>query len=198
MTEPDIKTAAAIKNPGRDSLLFAILAFVPFLTSPFLAVAAIITGHRALKKPQDRSNKKSALYGCILGYVNLALCVFAVWAAYQASDAYQPRVQCSRQMEEIGRAVQIWADKHGGVLPHSLLDITNDLASPKILTCPADFFHAGNVTNWDPESFTYQYVLPGKHRDEVTNKLIIVCPIHNAGIYGDGYIGWPPISKIKE
>ena len=47
-------------------------------------------------------------------------------------------IQCVNNMKQLGLAARIWAVDHGDTTPASLLQMTNEMSTPKILFCPAD------------------------------------------------------------
>ena len=70
--------------------------------------------------------------------------------------------------------------------------MTNELANPRILICPADPNHKqapyGAPMAWDPTNITYVFLKPGEAMSNVENQVIVRCPIHGTELLGDGSV----------
>src|SRR5437588_4164745 len=47
------------------------------------------------------------------------------------------RVKCSSNMRQIGQALQMWANDHGGRFPDQLSDALDEDLTPSVFNCPS-------------------------------------------------------------
>ena len=98
-------------------------------------------------------------------------------------------VQCVNNLKQIGLAARIWAKDHQNVFPPDFLSMKDELATPKILFCPADAA-ALRVTEWsqvNPSSISYRFLNPNGNESDPT-KLLTTCPIHGHTGLSDGSV----------
>jgi len=99
---------------------------------------------------------------------------------------------CANNLIDIGLAAQIWARDNQGQLPTNLIQLSNVLQTPNILICIADAHHTrgvvGSPADWDPANVTYQLLTPGASLANLSNKVIVRCPVHGLELLGDGTV----------
>jgi hypothetical protein len=88
-------------------------------------------------------------------------------------------IQCSNNMKQLGLAARVWAVDNGDVTPPTILDMTNEMNTPKILVCPGD---KGRAAAKDWGSYTtgncsYEYLAPSAP-DTEPERVMFRCPIH--------------------
>jgi hypothetical protein len=109
---------------------------------------------------------------------------------FAEAKAKAMRINCVNCLKQIGLAARIWENQRGGdVLPDNFLTMSNELATPKVLYCPADERHT-RATSWaafGPENLSYEILSPGitiQHPDAVYAR----CPVHNNVVLVDGSV----------
>src|SRR3954464_854760 len=107
--------------------------------------------------------------------------VIAAAALVVIARAGQRRAQslnCASSVVSICFAGRFWAEDHGGRFPTNFICMSNELASPKILSClPARRAHTSDWSAFTPDNCTYEIVTPGVHGD-ATNTVFLRCPVH--------------------
>jgi hypothetical protein len=102
------------------------------------------------------------------------------------------RIHCINNIKQIGLAARIWANDHPtpdgrNLLPPDFLTMSNELNTPRILTCAADKARA-RAANWqefDGSSVSYEVLSPSA--DERDPSIVYVrCRIHNNAGLVDG------------
>jgi len=48
-----------------------------------------------------------------------------------------PRVRCASNMRQIGQALQMWANDHGGRIPDQLFDVLDEDLTASVFNCPS-------------------------------------------------------------
>lgn len=117
----------------------------------------------------------------------VVLIVLAGVAVLPAAKRHVEAVNCSNQMHSIlCVASLLWPDEHDGHLPSNFISMSNELATTKILICPAD--HARRpAVSWlsvSSEHCSYEMVTPGLGKTD-TNTVFIRCRIHGYTGYSD-------------
>src|SRR5262249_13678893 len=56
-------------------------------------------------------------------------------------------VKCVNNLKQLGLAARMWALNEGDHVPVNILQMTNEMSTPKILACPADPAHAA-ASDW--------------------------------------------------
>jgi hypothetical protein len=97
--------------------------------------------------------------------------------------------QCVNNLKQIGLAARLWASDHNNVFPPDLATMKNELATPKILFCPAA---PGGVeaTTWEelnPATISYQFLNPNGNESD-PQKPLTFCPLHNTIVLSDGSV----------
>jgi hypothetical protein len=110
--------------------------------------------------------------------------------ALEAASEKASSTRCVNNLKQFGLAVRVWAIDNGNVTPPSIVCMSNELSTPKILVCPAD---KGREPAVDFNSFTaancsYEYLAPSVPDGEEPNRVLSRCAIHgNIGL-GDGSV----------
>ena len=98
-------------------------------------------------------------------------------------------IQCVNNLKQICLAVRVWAQDYNNVFPPDFLLMSNELATPKILFCPADAT-AIRVTQWtqlNPSMISYRFLNPNGNGSDPT-KPLTTCPIHGHFGLSDGSV----------
>lgn len=122
----------------------------------------------------------------------------AAVAAGQNEQLQQARqraqsVACINNMKQIGLAARLWGDAHGNVFPPDLTTMKNELATPKILFCPAAPAGAP-ATDWaqvSPAAISYNFLNPNGTLND-PQKPLLTCPIHGHFGLSDGSVHAAP------
>src|ERR1051326_797752 len=94
-------------------------------------------------------------------------------------------INCVNNLKQFGLAVRVWALDNGDSNPPTVLCMSNELSTPKILVCPAD---TARQTAADFQSFTmancsYEFLAPSEATDKEPQRVLSRCPIHgNIGL----------------
>ncbi|HYV29618.1 MAG TPA: hypothetical protein VEO53_00695, partial [Candidatus Binatia bacterium] len=94
------------------------------------------------------------------------------------------RIACINNIKQIGLCARMWANDHKDIMPADFLTMSNELNSPKILTCPGDTARkpAANWLEFDGSSVSYELLSPGVPEGD-PNIVLVRCPIHfNVGL----------------
>ncbi len=155
----------------------------------FLPLIGAYANFRRLDQRASRVLMQLALF---LGYYATGAVAFfglALWSTMEikalppSPEVVQARLnadRCVQNLKAISTAITDWSLHHAGQLPPSLGALTNELASPEVLVCPADSSHhpASDWTRWTPKNVTYQI---RRWPSEPSGHIIITqlgCPIH--------------------
>ena len=164
-------------------------------------ICGILARKRARETPESHGGDGLALGGIITGSVGSALVVvFAILAGLLLPSLSQAKgkaqsIGCVNHMKQICLAVRMWSNDHQEVLPPDFLSMSNELSSPKILTCPSDGSRT-RMTDWsqvNPKNVTYIYSGAGLKESPATfQTTILTCPIHGHVGLGDGSVQQAP------
>jgi len=110
----------------------------------------------------------------------------------QAMTELQEKAQsiaCINNMKQLGLAGRIWSTDNGDVLPPDILSMSNELATTKILICPADVGRtaAPNWQNFTAANSSYQFVAPSGSEIE-PQRVMFICPVHGHITLCDGSV----------
>jgi hypothetical protein len=113
------------------------------------------------------------------------------FAGLDEQPADTQAVLCLNNLKQLGLSVRVWAQDNDQASPPRLLDMTNEMSTPKILVCPADTIRQA-ATDW--ASFTghncsYEYLAPAAPEVETEpSRLLFRCPIHGNIALCDGSV----------
>jgi len=111
----------------------------------------------------------------------------ACLAALPAAKRHAEAVNCGNQMHSILLvASMMWPGEHDGHLPTDFRSMSNELATTKILVCPADHRRqvAAGWSSFSSEHCSYEIVMPGLRKTD-TNTVFFRCRIHGYTGYSD-------------
>jgi hypothetical protein len=108
---------------------------------------------------------------------------------FAAAKGRAQRISCINNIKQICRAARIWENEHKDLhaLPVNFLIMSNELNTPKILTCAGDTGRtkANTWQEFDGSSVSYELLSPGA--DSVDPSVVYVrCLIHNNVGMADG------------
>jgi len=90
-------------------------------------------------------------------------------------------------------AARLYANDNQDKFPGNFLQLTNELATPKVLVCPADKARkersAGQPVDWDPQNISYEFLAPGLEEGAANpERVLFRCPIHGHEGLADGSV----------
>lgn len=88
-------------------------------------------------------------------------------------------INCINNLKQLGLAAKFWAVDHGDLTPATLLAMTNEMGTPKILCCPGDAGRepAKDWASFSPSNLSYTYLLPSTD-DSDPYAVLFMCPVH--------------------
>lgn len=111
------------------------------------------------------------------------------------------RIHCVNNLKQLGLAVRIWAGDHNGKDSISLVAMSNELSTVKILICPNDKARQPYLSlSWSEfkdEMTSYQY-LPQPDDDAHPDCIVAKCSIHNNYLLADGSVHQINPAKFHE
>jgi len=199
---------------------FGILTGVPAI------ICGHIARDRARRLPAQYGGAGLALAGLVLGYIAtvvtfLILPAMLLPALARAKDRAQ-RINCTNNLKQLGLAFKTWELDNGGRFPfnvstnqggtfefHSvgpggydvngalhLAVLSNELATPRILVCPADSKQpATDFRTLTAANVTYQ-IYSGTNLS-TPQAVLAVCPIHGNVLLSDGSFQYLPARRRK-
>jgi hypothetical protein len=175
-----------------------VLGILSLVTCFITGIPAIIMGHiahsRARRQPAQFGGAGFAVAGLVLGYLSIAATFLLLPAlllpALTNAKGRAQAINCMNNMKQIGLAARMYANDNKEVFPPDFLSMSNELVSPKILTCPSDDSKVGTRSwaQFTPANISYEYLLPGAKVDAAARQEVFRCPIHGSVCYGDGSV----------
>jgi hypothetical protein len=108
---------------------------------------------------------------------------------FAEARAKAKQIQCVNDLKQIALAARIWAGDNKDLAPKDFLSMSNELATPKVLVCPADTGRKP-ATNWAGftlQNVSYEMLSPGAD-DKDPEVVFARCPIHNNVALMDGSV----------
>jgi regulator of replication initiation timing len=93
-------------------------------------------------------------------------------------------IQCVNNLKQLGLASKVFAIDNTNIFAAEILEMTNEMATPKILYCPADTARraASSWADYSSANCSYEYLAPSGTDVEPT-RVLFRCPIHgNVGL----------------
>ena len=121
----------------------------------------------------------------VLAVLAVGAAVFVITA--RAAQRRAQSLNCASSVVSICYAGRLWAEDHGGSFPTNFTCMSNEVATPKILSClPARRARTSDWSAFTPDNCTYEIVTPGVHED-ATNTVFLRCTVH-------GHLGYPDMT----
>ncbi|HTD87907.1 MAG TPA: DUF4190 domain-containing protein [Candidatus Binatia bacterium] len=191
--------AASYPPPGEPRRGMAITSLVLGIASitcltGFAAIPAIILGHiahhRSRKYPTLYGGPGMAVAGLVMGYISLLLLPVTVALLLPALAKAKDRalkVTCVNQMKSVDAAVRQYTNEHNNNYPPNLLILSNQVAVPKLLVCPADTTRRRRES-WNDvmiSGSSYIFTVPATGSPQ---EVVLRCPVHGNVAHADGSV----------
>ena len=99
------------------------------------------------------------------------------------------RVECVSNLKQVAMAIQIYTAHNEDVLPQDMLSLSNELASTRLLVCPADPTRQA-ASDWASATTTnlsYKLLAPSA-RVAAPQQVVLLCPVHGNVSLMDGSV----------
>jgi hypothetical protein len=177
---------------GLDALLKGLIAKAAGIVLLVIAfVLALLCVSLILRKAlRNKPLKTKLVTGCLLTPIlTFTFAVAIIWLSWFALRYIwiepENKRRCIQGMQSIAEASRRWASEHDGRLPDDVLSLSNHLASPQLLICPATGrFSSGAYRR---EEVSYVLTAPGAAAED-TNTMFLRCAVHRLGAYTDGRV----------
>jgi hypothetical protein len=134
------------------------------------------------------------LWICVAALIFVSINALISMPDQSISKRHMARLKCMSDMRSITLAARTWSGGHSNQMPRTFTELTNELVTPRLLLCPADFRVESLRTQtnaWatftDSQS-SYTIVSPGVP-SAATNEVFLRCKVH-------GHIGYVDSSVI--
>jgi hypothetical protein len=182
------------------SLVLGVLAIIPPLMV-LTGLPAIITGHvarhRANKQPGSYGGRRMAMAGLITGYLGMTLALgIVVFVTRTARNMFRMQQnfaseRCLNNLKQIGLAARVFSEANKYRFPDTFLQMSNELANPHLLRCPADTNHVASAGGgrWNEDAVSYEFVQPGiQEAPDSMDTVVFRCRIHGYVVTVDGTV----------
>jgi hypothetical protein len=163
------------------------------------SLAGLVIGIIALGKIKQSNGRLSGKslanagigVSAVVAIAGLAIAGAVLVPAAAKTRAYAQTEQCMGNLKKIGLAACLWSNDHDDTFPPDFLTMSNELGSPKYLTCPADH-HRSEMRSWaqfNPVNVSYEYMTPGsKEASYKPQTVVFRCPVHMTVSLSDGSV----------
>lgn len=111
---------------------------------------------------------------------------------FEEAKKESERMMCVNNLKQLGLAARLWAMDHKDVFPASLVVMSNELVSVKVLICPADSGrNLTKTTQWadfEDGMSSYQFFGTGGKDDHFPESVLAKCPLHHNYLLADGSV----------
>jgi hypothetical protein len=187
-------------NPPQTSSLATsslVLGILGFVTCGITAIVGLILGIvstiKINRNPGRLKGKGLAKAGIILSSIALIAVIIAAVLApriFNASRAKTASIGCIVNLKQISLAARMYSMDHNNVFPMNYVSMSNELVSPNVLVCNADFGKS-KASDWSrlgPRNISYEFLVPGRKESEIAQTPAFRCPVHRHVAMGDGSI----------
>ena len=88
------------------------------------------------KPPPRRNVIRPAIVWTAIGAVSFCIISYLATVNHQYPREQSNRVKCASNMRQIGQALQMWANDHGGNFPNQLSDVLDEDLTASVFNCP--------------------------------------------------------------
>ena len=194
-------------------ICFGIITGIPAI------ILGHVAFNRTRKKPEQYQGKGLAITGFVMGYISifttLILAGLLLPALAQAKGKAQS-IMCVNNMKQMGLAFRVYASNHGDRFPFNvptseggIMDasaagddgfvqdparffqsLSNELATPQILVCPADRSKrpTKDFQNLQAANVSYQLRTGTNISEANPQEVLARCPIHGNEVLCDGSV----------
>jgi len=150
----------------------------------------------APQPPPQKSNHMPGL--AAIAFIAAVLVVLLIAAglllpAWARAKQRTNEIKCASNLRVIGHAVRVYSADNKGILSATLLEMKSELGHPDVLGCPSSpkFRHQSGWDGpytWSETNISYEYLVPRRVYNDVTNQVVVHCPIHGFDLMGDGTV----------
>jgi hypothetical protein len=147
-----------------------------------------------IERLQDENRRLAAAPAPGAGAVNSA-------AFFEEAKQQAERTQCVNNLKQLGLAMRIWEGDNNDKFPTSLVVMSNELSTVKILICPSDTARQSYKTltfgQFQDSMTSYQY-LAQPDDEQFPECITAYCPIHHNYLLADGAVQMVDPDKVRE
>jgi hypothetical protein len=122
----------------------------------------------------------------IIWVLAFAIGVLVLWSL-RSAKVRAHAASCGSNLSSVSLAGRLWSNDHTDTLARSLLEMSNEVITPKVLICPSDD-RRKSAEHWNKitaipwpllttNDFTYEWIVRGEE-DTNMDRIVIRCPIH--------------------